>query len=160
MKRILFLILSAFILVSCYSKPEISDDYIYKYDEEELEEYVRYYSDDFIHEDDIDDYINDYKDEYIHKGNIEDYIDGNLDEYIHKDNIHEYVQDNLFCYIHEDQIEDYVSDHPDEIYTYIEERTDYAMTNTTQETELINIFRTLSETEKAKALLYIAELGK
>lgn len=160
MKKILLPLLTIFILTSCYSEPEISEDYIYKYDEEELEEYVREYSDVFVHEDDIDEYIANFRDEYVHVNDIEDYIDDNLDEYIHKDNIHEYVQDNLFCYIHEDLIEDYVSDNPDEIYTYIEERTDYTMTSTTQETELLNLFRTLSETEKAKALLYIAELGK
>lgn len=149
MKKILLLILSTFILVSCYNQSEISDDYIYKYDEEELEEYVRYYSDVFIHEDDIDDYINDYKDEYIHKDKISDYIEGNLAEYVHENEIIYYINENLDDYICVDEIE-----------TYIEECTDYILTNSTQETELINIFRTLSETEKAKALLYIAELRK
>lgn len=144
MRRMLILLLPALFLLSCTnSEYETSDDYIYKYDEEELEEYVRYYSDDFIHVDDIDDYIDNYRDDYIHKDNIDDYIDGNLDEYIHKDEIVDY---------------DYIC--VDEIETYIEECTDYILTNSTREIELINIFRTLSETEKAKALLYIAELGK
>ena len=151
MRRMLILLLPALFLLSCTnSEYETSDDYINKYDEEELEEYVRYYSDDFIHVDDIDDYIDNYRDDYIHKDNIEDYITNYRDEYIHKDDVETYVIENM--------LDEFIL--VEEMDTYIEECTDYILTNSTQETELINIFRTLSETEKAKALLYIAELGK